>query len=401
MKRLTVAVLLLLAADANAASLKLRSPWLADVVRAVPPQSGSSSGATSITSGSTPITGGADTQMCFNDSATLSCGDAGATYNKTTDSLTLVGAVNSATGLHTGRVTHGSAADAANAVDLGETAGAITFEGATADGFESRVTVVDPTVGDQTFQFPDVAAAGTKTVALTNFANVWNANQLFGATNINGINTTSNMGAGWFFGSSQNTYLGYLSPLTPDSFAIGVSALSNSGHVYEIGDGAFDFNNGPCGAAVCTNPQWIVHDKDQNTTNYQSLGLSGLSGGFRVTLAEGSATDIATLAVPAATSVSGELLYTVHARDATNSQTRSGRIIWSAVAEGTTATCVLGTAEELDNTPTGTLTATVTCDAATANLIKLRLNPTSSLTQTTLEGYGTLIVVGSGEALPQ
>lgn len=42
-----------------------------------------------VSSGGTAITGGADTQVCFNDGGTLSCGDAGLTYNKTTDSLTV------------------------------------------------------------------------------------------------------------------------------------------------------------------------------------------------------------------------------------------------------------------------------------------------------------------------
>lgn len=49
---------------------------------------GGGGGGSSIASGSTPITGGADTQVCFNDTATLSCGDSGLVYNKTTDTLT-------------------------------------------------------------------------------------------------------------------------------------------------------------------------------------------------------------------------------------------------------------------------------------------------------------------------
>lgn len=45
-------------------------------------------GSASITSGSTPISGGGNTQVCFNDSATIACGDAGLTYVKGTDTLT-------------------------------------------------------------------------------------------------------------------------------------------------------------------------------------------------------------------------------------------------------------------------------------------------------------------------
>lgn len=44
-----------------------------------------------VTSGGTAITGSsaADTRVCFNDGGVLSCGDAGLTYNKTTDTLTV------------------------------------------------------------------------------------------------------------------------------------------------------------------------------------------------------------------------------------------------------------------------------------------------------------------------
>lgn len=46
---------------------------------------GSSSG---ITSGTTTVTGGADTQVCYNDAGVIACGDAGLTYNDATDTLT-------------------------------------------------------------------------------------------------------------------------------------------------------------------------------------------------------------------------------------------------------------------------------------------------------------------------
>lgn len=47
--------------------------------------------------------------------------------------------------LVTGDATFGTAAAAANAIDIGETAGQVTYEGATADAFETRVSVTDPT----------------------------------------------------------------------------------------------------------------------------------------------------------------------------------------------------------------------------------------------------------------
>lgn len=57
------------------------------------PLGGGGGGTTTIVSGTTVITGGADTQVCFNDAGTLSCGDAGMVFNKTTDLLTLNGGI--------------------------------------------------------------------------------------------------------------------------------------------------------------------------------------------------------------------------------------------------------------------------------------------------------------------
>lgn len=52
-----------------------------------------------------------------------------------------------------------TAIDAANGVALGETAGALTFEGATADGIETRITATDPTGSDVTVTLQN--ASGT------------------------------------------------------------------------------------------------------------------------------------------------------------------------------------------------------------------------------------------------
>lgn len=56
-------------------------------------KAGGGGGITSLTIGTTPISGGADTQVLFNDGATVGS-DAGFTYDKTTDIATLVGGLN-------------------------------------------------------------------------------------------------------------------------------------------------------------------------------------------------------------------------------------------------------------------------------------------------------------------
>jgi hypothetical protein len=50
---------------------------------------------------------------------------------------------------------------ATGAVLQGTNTTGLTFEGATADAFETTLAVVDPTVGDQIFRLPNAAAAGT------------------------------------------------------------------------------------------------------------------------------------------------------------------------------------------------------------------------------------------------
>lgn len=64
-------------------------------------------GATTIISGTTPITGGATTQVCYNQGGFLKCGDAGLIYAESTDILTMLGGatVGSTTTAGTGTTT--------------------------------------------------------------------------------------------------------------------------------------------------------------------------------------------------------------------------------------------------------------------------------------------------------
>jgi hypothetical protein len=55
------------------------------------PIGGGGGGSTTIVSGTTPITGGADKQLCFNDGGVISCGNAGLTFSKATGLLTASG----------------------------------------------------------------------------------------------------------------------------------------------------------------------------------------------------------------------------------------------------------------------------------------------------------------------
>lgn len=123
-------------------------------------------------------------------------------------------------------------------------------------------------------------------------------------------------------------------------------------------------------------------------------------GGTAKTLTESSATDVVLVNVASNTIAGGDFEYAVMAQDATNTQNRSGRVTYNVVNEGGTEVCVLGTPEELDNTPTGTLTAAITCVTTPTNGALLQINAASSLTQTALNvkwqirknhGTGTIV----------
>lgn len=256
----------------------------------------------------------------------------------------------------------------------------------------------------RTYTMPD--ANGSVPLLSTN--NTWTGANTFGggSTTIiagsSGSVARANDDGRILFGTANNADLRFNTTETPDTFFGTTPSLSNSWNLAEIADVGFDFNNGPCGTAACTNPQYIVHDKDQNVTNYQAIGLSGLSGKFVVTLVEASATAVVQIPVAAEAGESGQFLYTVYATDGSTPQVRSGRVLYSVVNDGGVETCLLGTPEELDNTPgASTLTATIACDTAPANAVNLTINATSSLTQTTLEAYGQVLHVGAGELLPQ
>lgn len=147
--------------------------------------SGGGGGASGITSGTTTITGGTDTHVCYNDAGVMRCGDAGFTYLEGSDTPVILGnlelghatqntiacsggactiegasvATGTAANIFTARNTFGSAADAANAVDINETAGCITFEGSGADGIEGRLCISNPSGSDSTYNLPNAAAS--------------------------------------------------------------------------------------------------------------------------------------------------------------------------------------------------------------------------------------------------
>lgn len=371
---------------------------------------GGGGGGGGVTIGTTAITSGTSGRILF-DNAGVVGEDADLTFTggDTLTATKIAGTTFTGTNVATGRTTFGSAADVANAVDLGETAGRITFEGPTADANETRFGATDPTVGDQVILLPDLAAAATDTLMTRGITETVTGAKAFTGSNTVGTNgwiwsaaATFNTDVQVRFGSGTNSIMRYDSTNTPDTLMIGVPSSSNTLRVTELGDINTDTNNGACGTSACTDPGIVINEHGASTTGYAHLS----GGGFMVlrankTLAEGSATATWRIPVTAETGTSGVFYYTVFATDGSTPQVRSGRLIFSVTNDGGVETCVLGTPEETDNTPTGTLTVTVTCNTAPSNAVDLELNPTSSLSQTTLESYTGVELFGPGQPLPQ
>jgi hypothetical protein len=156
-----------------------------------------------------------------------------------------------------------------------------------------------------------------------------------------------------------------------------------------------------------TNPTLIFAAATPSAGNYLNVNYSGTSGGFRKTLTESSATSVIRIPVAASAGTGGLFRYCVFAADATDQQSRCGRINFAVVNKAATETCTLGAASEaadgsvLAASSATTLTYAITCDTTPANAVDIQINAVSSLTQTTLELRGKIDLVGPGEPLPQ
>lgn len=115
-----------------------------------------------------------------------------------------------------------------------------------------------------------------------------------------------------------------------------------------------------------------------------------------VALTGSTATTVITVGVPTETGSGGTLNYTIYATDGTDMQILRGRLPWGAVNKASAITVVLGTPEEVDCTPTGTLTVTVTALDNADDTFSFQFDAASSLTETTLETWISLEHDGKG-----
>lgn len=252
-------------------------------------------GISTITSGTTPISGGATTQVCYNSAGTLACGDAGLTYDATANLLTM-------SGLTATRVMF------AGAGGLFSDDAGLTYDAST-----DRLTV----------------------------------NELLALTGTTG---------GVYFGGNDGGRFGVRTELTPDSMQLSTGTTGNSVHFLEDADVGFDFNNGRCGTSACSDPSLILHSRNQNVNQYlhlssqNSTGAAELQtssaeimlGGVKTNITEAAAQVIARITLPTSGVYGALVTYTVSDQNATpDFVVRNGSIQVQGANKAGTATCTI------------------------------------------------------------
>ena len=447
MKRLAAAVVLVLLPALADARVRLRAPMLADVVRAVPPQAGGGGGG-SIVSGTTPIVGGTDTQVCYNDGGTLSCGDSGLVFNETTDTLTgtvmVTGAGTvSAPAIRVNDTNSGfySTADNNLSLALGGTvyqAWNVATGGSATSRFFTGVATMPTTLtatlnahrfictgagsSSQTSNcFGSEYAAGYTGSSANIAGDFRNANLGTGTTvavggggNYSVIGLTTGVtsgdnigiwGGGWSGSGKNYGVVGYGNTTVNSATAVGVLGLANStgttpttvGGWFQNGNATPTFTSTALGANNGSVAVPIFTAQDNGTTVFTIENGGALwSKQGAVTLADGVATAFVRVAVTSNGRQGGIVDYCVDANDATNYQTRCGSVPFAFVNEAGTEGCTaIGTPADADGTPTGTLTVAFTGATNAADTCDILANAASSLTETTLRINYTVRLFGN------
>jgi len=245
----------------------------------------------------------------------------------------------------------------------------------------------------------------------------WSGTQTFGAQ----VVLTSALGFiswGTTVGTSGSAL--FRTNKTPDAPVFETGSLSNSYLIYEVADSGFDFNNGACGTAACTDPTVNIHSHNQDTQEYIGISHDGVSGNIvagnstqkagqisiarTVALTEaGGAETVLTITTATTQSFGLELSYQVRAADATPDYAiREGSLKYVCVNNATVVTCTKDATAQTDdesviiNTNAKTLTYAIASDVATANVAKITFDIDSDMTVTGASITMTIVLNGSG-----
>ncbi len=193
---------------------------------------------------------------------------------------------------------------------------------------------------DTTHRIPALGA-GTYTFAFLSAAQTWTAINHF---NSGGGAITVDTDSSINFGTTISNAFAAIywgTGTTPDGAALLTGTTDNSWKVFERQDAATDVNNGACGTAACTDPSIHIFGNVANTTDYLTFAYYGTAGKAVKTLTESAATSTVRIPVAAGAGAGGVYTYTVFATDGTDHQSRSSFIRFSVVNKAGTETCGL------------------------------------------------------------
>jgi hypothetical protein len=196
--------------------------------------------------------------------------------------------------------------------------------------------------------------------------------------------------------------------------SVGACAAGSTGGNANVGVGGVTADNATArlqvkgGTADNTASGLNITDSSTVTTfavrndGQAKIGAGGVAGTNTKNLTESSATAFVQIGVASGSSLGGCIHYEIVANDASDFQNRSGTIHFSIVNKAGTLTANIGTViNESIAVSTGTLTNSFDTSNGT-NLVNIRANAVSSLTQTTLAiKYRVEIFDASATVTPQ
>jgi hypothetical protein len=183
---------------------------------------------------------------------------------------------------------------------------------------------------------------------------------------------------------------------------------------------AFDFNNGRCLTAACTNPSLILHSPDQVTTEYLQLQTDATGaahvqsnlaeitvGGSKLNITEASAQAIVRITMPSSAVFGATVTYLVSDGDGTDFVGRSGSIIIQGANKAGTSVCtILATRDQETEdgsqivNAAGAFTLTYTwTNVVNTTSCDLSLNGASSAGVGTYDITYTVILMGTSNAI--
>jgi hypothetical protein len=154
------------------------------------------------------------------------------------------------------------------------------------------------------------------------------------------------------------------------------------------------------GRSTGTDPAGAVIVQTANTSGTSSSTLNTLSERFHaipkfVNLTSATATTIFTIPVPATNYVGLTATVTIYATDGTDHQSKTSVITVGAIAKTTTITPTITQVDNTTAASAGTLTCTYTAVDNTSNVLAIKADATSSLTETVLRAKIVVTAINS------